>query len=110
MARQRPRAGLLRNYITIQEPTETNTNGERTLTWSEYKTCWAAVIPVSGREWFDGQQTNSEVTHRIRTRYLSGVTTKMRITWDSRTFAIQSVINMDEGKHWLEIMAVEQVD
>lgn len=110
MARQRPRVGAMRNYITIEESTETNTTGERTLTWAEYKSCWASVMPLNGTEKFNLQQTMAEVTHRIRTRYLAGVTPKMRITWDSRTFNITSVINLDEGNHWLEILAVEQVD
>ena len=110
MARQRPRVGAMRNYITIEESTETNTTGERTLTWAEYKSCWASVMPLDGKEKFNLQQTMAEVTHRIRTRYISGVNPKMRITWGSRTFNITSVINLDEGNHWLEILAVEQVD
>ena len=51
----------------------------------------------------------TEVTTRFRIRYLAGVKAAMRISFASRTFDIQSVINPDERNRELHLMAVEVI-
>ena len=103
------RAGRMRQRITIQQTTESRTSsGAVTDSWGTYATVWADVIPVSGKEKFAAQEHHSEVTHRFRIRYNSGVTTKMRISYDSRIFNIRSVINLDERNRTTEMIAVEE--
>lgn len=91
------RAGELRHRITIQRATETqDAFGAVVQTWSTFATLWAGVEALSGREFFAAQQVNAQVSHRIRIRYLSGVTPKMRVVFGSRTFNIEVV--MDDGR------------
>jgi len=104
-------AGRLNKQITIQQVTETkNSFGEVSEAWSTYNTVWAEIKPISGKEYFNAESVQSEVTHKIKTRYLSGITTKMRISYDSRVFDIETVINIDERSRYIEMMCTENVD
>jgi SPP1 family predicted phage head-tail adaptor len=102
------RSGPLRHQIVIEEVTETRDSyGGVVETWSTFATVWASVGPIIGREYFASQQVQSEVTHKIRIRYLSGVTTKMRVAFDSRVFNIESVLNVDERDTEMVLMVTE---
>ena len=104
------RAGRLRHRVTIQDYTESqNTFGEVTKNWTDYATVWAAVEPVKGREFWESQQINAEITTKVTLRYLAGVKPKMRILHDTRIFEIDSVINVDERNRELQLLVKEMV-
>lgn len=85
------RAGQLRHRITIEEVTETQSStGEVQESWSTFAERWAEMIGISGDERFAGEQFHGEVDHAFRIRHLDGVTTKMRINYDSRIFDIKA--------------------
>lgn len=77
--------------------------------WDDFKTVWAAIDPVSGREFYAAEQSQSEVSHKLRCRYFPGVKTEMRILFGSRKFKILSVINWREANEEYLIMAKELV-
>jgi len=105
------RAGRLRHKVTIQDYTESqNTFGEVTKNWTDYATVWAAVEPVKGREFWESQQINAEITTKVTLRYLAGVKPKMRILYDTRIFEIDSVINVDERNRELQLLVKEMVE
>ncbi|MCI0349391.1 MAG: phage head closure protein [Acidobacteriales bacterium] len=102
------RAGTLRQRISIEQPAETqNDFNEPVVTWSLYATRWAEVVPLSGEERLIAQQVNAEVTHRVRLRYLAGVTTKMRIVHKGRVLDINTILNQDERRAMLELLCKE---
>ncbi len=104
------RIGQLKHRITFQAVTAAeNSLGESVETFSTYKTLWAAIWPVSASEQIRSGQEGMNISHRIRVRYDSGITHGMRITYGSRTFKIRSVINPDEKKAMLDILAVEEL-
>ncbi len=74
------RAGDLRHRVTIQQLTTTrDAEGVTTETWTNVATVWAAVEPLQGREYFQAQAVNAEVTTRVRIRYRAGIVPTMRI-------------------------------
>ena len=76
------RAGSFDRRIIIEQKNEVadTTYGGSTWTWETYKTLWAAVKPYSrGIEYFDGGAVRSEKTIVFQVRYITGITTKMRI-------------------------------
>ena len=102
------RAGRMRQKVTIQQLADTqDAQGGRSETWTTYQEVWAAITPLRGREYFAADQAQSRVTHTIRCRWLTGVTPKMRIVLDSRTFRIQSAINEEERDIILLLMCEE---
>ena len=103
-------AGSLRHRITIQSVTETeDTFGGTTEVWGTHATVWASIEPLSGRELLQAQQVQAEVTHRVRCRYVSGVTSKMRVLYGARYFNIITPINPEERNRELALMCKELI-
>ena len=85
--------GQLRERVTVQQPTRTTADlGESQLSWSTYATRWASVEGVSSREALQFGQQQVEITHKVRMRYLDGLTAQMRLQWRSRTLDVVSVL------------------
>lgn len=104
-------AGRLRQRVRIQEPVDAqNGLGEMIRAWSTVATVWAAVEPLRGREFFDAEQVQAEISHRVRLRYRPGVDATMRVLFGSRVFQIQSVIDVDERRRELQLMCREMPD
>jgi len=83
--------GRMDKLITIQEwgadsPAQ-DAYGAPSGTWATYATRWAEKIDKSGREFFTGG-TVGEATCMWKTYYIDGLTTKMRISYDSEYYDI----------------------
>lgn len=106
------RSGALTKKISIEEITGTarTSSGDVTETWAERSAPFAAIEPINGREYFAASQVQAENTVRFRIRYESGLTTKMRILYNTNYYDIHSIINAREGNDELILMAVEYVD
>lgn len=104
-------AGRLDKRVTIQSMTAArNAIGEPVHTWADVATVWGAVEPVQGREFWEQQQVQSEVTTRIRIRYLAGVTAAMRVTYAGRIYNIRSVIDPRERHDEMQLMCATGVN
>jgi SPP1 family predicted phage head-tail adaptor len=85
--------GKLRERVTVQIASgATNTLGETVLTWSDSSAVWASVEGVSAREALLAGQQDTSVTHKVRMRYLPGLTSQHRFSWRSRTLEIVSLL------------------
>ena len=86
-------AGKLRERVTVQQASESrNALGETVLSWATFAERWASVEGVSSRELLQYGQQQIEVSHRVRMRWLSGLTQSMRIVWRGRTLEIVSLL------------------
>lgn len=85
--------GKLRERVTIQQASESrNAMGETVLSWSDLTTVWASVEGVSAREALALGQQDITVTHRVRMRFLSLLTARMRFRWRNRFLNIVSLL------------------
>lgn len=85
--------GKMRERVTVQIASgATNALGETVLTWSNSTAVWASVEGVSAREALEAGQQETTITHRVRVRYLPGLTQQMRFAWRSRTLNIVSLL------------------
>ena len=101
--------GKMRHRITFQRPaTDKDRLGGYTGEWIDVVTTWAQISPVSGKEYFS-QMREITVSHRIYCRYRDGITPRMQIKFDERTFRILSVINWEERNEGLTIMCEELI-
>ena len=86
-------AGSLRERVTVQQASESrNALGETVLSWATFAERWASVEGVSSREALAAGQQDVTITHRVRMRYVSGMTQSMRFSWRSRTLQIVSLL------------------
>lgn len=87
------RPGELRERVTVQIASgSTNTLGETVLSWSDSTAVWASVEGVSSREQLTAGQNQIAISHRVRMRYLPGLTQSMRFSWRSKTLEIVSLL------------------
>lgn len=63
------------NGDTWQDPN----NGETRQEWQEVATVWAAIEPLSAREFIQSQATQAQITARIVIRYRDGLDSSMRL-------------------------------
>jgi SPP1 family predicted phage head-tail adaptor len=103
------KACKLKRSVTIEQRTEVqNSTGEVEWTWTTLATVRAAVEPLRGQEYFASHQLQSSTNVRIRIRYISGVTPKMRVKYGVRYFEIEGVIDPEERHRELQLMCVER--
>jgi len=85
--------GKLRERVTVQQATQSrNSLGEAVMSWADWQTVWASVEGVSAREALDAGQQEVTITHRVRLRYLTGLTQTMRLSWRGRTLNIVNLL------------------
>lgn len=90
-------SGELNKKLSLQAPTVTrDTDGAEIITWATLTTVWGSINPISGKEYWQAQQVNSELTHNIKIRYRSGLNTKMRFLYGNRIFNILTIVNPTE--------------
>ncbi len=106
-------SGRLRHQIVIEESVETaDGQGGFTTGWQNFATVWAevkAVRSAGSHEAVQDHQVQGVDRYRFTIRPLAGVTSKMRISYDSRLFNIRSVLDLDGTGRFLEILAEEGV-
>jgi SPP1 family predicted phage head-tail adaptor len=98
-----------RHRITFEKEVKTS-DGHKgfTVTWQPVAVAWASIEPLSGREYFFAHQITTEVTHRIRIRYREDLNTKMRIILGERVFSIESMIDIEECRCFMELLCKEE--
>lgn len=102
-------AGQLRERIVVQQANESrNRLGETTYAYSTFAEVWASVTGVTAREFLLANTQQTEITHRIRMRFLAGLTSQMRISWRGRTLQIISVLE-HENRSVHELICTETV-
>ncbi len=102
--------GRLRERVTIQQSTERrNPLGETTMAWATFVERWASVQGISAREFLLTGQQQTEITHRVRLRYVDGLTSQMRILWRGRVLEIASALeHNNRSEH--ELLCTERVE
>lgn len=98
----------LRHRITFQKfTTVVNENGFETEVWEDYKTVWASVSNLTGREYYEAAAVQREETVKFTIRYLTGLTTDMRILFQDKQYNITSIDNIKYENKYIEIKALE---
>ncbi len=101
--------GDMRHRITFQKEVKT-VDGSKgfTVAWQDVISVWASVGPLSGREYFQSHQIKAEITHRVKIRYRTDITVKMRIKHRDRVLEIESILDKKERREELEIFCREE--
>jgi len=106
-------AGTLNKRIKISQlvtgSPATDEFGAPNTSWEELDTVWAAVEPISGREFWAQQQVQSEITAKIRIRYRDDVAVGMKTEYNNKTYMIKNIIDYQEGHKELLLMCTEGV-
>lgn len=87
-------AGKLRHKVTVEQLViNINSYGEQDpAQWVPFAEVWAAIEPLSGREFLAASQTQSSVTCRITIRALEGLLPSMRISHRGKVYNIAAIL------------------
>jgi SPP1 family predicted phage head-tail adaptor len=88
------RAGTLRHRVHVQHKAETRDQyGGVVAGWATFAASVpAAILPISGREFFAAEAQQSEVTAKIVMRQLDGLLTSMRIVHNGQQYNIRAIL------------------
>ena len=104
------RAGRLRHRVQIQSGTETaDAVGQPVTTWATTRTVWAAIEPLTGREFQEAQRTDSDITHTVTIRGNIAADVEKRLLFGTRVLNIESVLDKDERGITKQLMCKEDV-
>lgn len=80
--------GKLDQWVTIAQPSVTNSFGSVTESYSTVATVRARVISEKGTEAFESARVNAREKIRVQMRYRSDITNKWRLTWMGQNYNI----------------------
>lgn len=102
------KAEELKHRITLQLfTTVVNENGFEVETWGDFKTLWASVTNLHGREYFAAAAVKAENTVKFTIRYTEGIDESMRILFKGKQYNISSIDNIKYDNKFIEIKAME---
>lgn len=102
------RAGLLRHRVSLQHQVsqQNPVTGEIAQAWVEFAPAWAAIEPLSARDFMAAQASQSEASGRITIRYRPGVLPTMRILHRANIYTIigQPLPDKNSGLEYLTLL------
>lgn len=100
--------GELRHRITLQKFTTTvNENGFEEESWIDFKTVWASISNLHGREYFEAAAVQKENTVKFTVRYIKDLDTSMKILFRNKQYNIIQIDNIKYENRFIEIKALE---
>lgn len=92
-------SGNLRHRVTIQSYSTTqSSSGQPVKQWSDVASVRAHVYSISGREFFQADQVNSEANKKVVIRFRDGLDTSMRVLHDRKVYEIKAVLNQENRR------------
>jgi len=109
------RAGLLTQRVTLERPVETRDPnfGTAVKAWQPVATVWAAVDPISGRDYLANREPGAELTVRVRVRHspeVAAASPKWRVNLGgtpARLLQVDAVINPRSANTELQLMCTD---
>lgn len=77
-------------------------------TFTDGDDVWAAVNTVDGKTFFDGVNTDVNITHEFYIRYDATVTAETWVEMDDRRFDILRTNDLDERQDFMQLICVER--
>jgi SPP1 family predicted phage head-tail adaptor len=117
MSRVRVNSGKYRHVVTFQKMGENKSSyggnaRNNNTNWMDAKQMRVGIFPISGKDIFEKEYVNSEITHKIHVRYdpTFVIDSSMRILFGSRIFDIISPpINYQEKNVELQLLCKERL-
>lgn len=98
----------MKHRITLQRFSSlVNENGFETEIYENYRTVWAAISNLSGKEYFEAAAVQREKTVKFLIRATSDVDETMRILFQGNHYNITSIDNIQYENKYIEIKAME---
>lgn len=103
--------GEFKHRITIKRLiTEVNENGFEVETYETYKTLWAKITNLHGKEYFEAAAIQKEKTVKFIFRAVKGIDETMKIDFNGKLYDITFIDNIKYENKYMEVKALEVDD
>lgn len=103
--------GRLNKRVDIYGYTQIQTElGASKMVLTKRATVWAELRPVRGTEFLEYYREANALQFKVTMRYRSDLTEKDVLVYDGRQFEINSIINIMEGRVYMEVYCTESKD
>jgi len=100
--------GEFKHRITLQVLSSlVNDNGFESENYEDFKTVWAKVTNLHGKEYFEAAAIQKEKTVKFIIRAIKGLDETMRILFQGKTYNITFIDNIKYENRYIEIKALE---
>jgi SPP1 family predicted phage head-tail adaptor len=96
----------MRHRVTVQQLSHSrDALGQESEDWTAVATRWAFVEPLRGAENYQRSGETTQIDYKVTLRHEEGlVTTERRLVYGALILDIESVINIHEKDHTIEVM------
>jgi SPP1 family predicted phage head-tail adaptor len=98
---------MLKHRLKILIPKRSQVGIANKLEYTQIATVWGKIQTLTGRERFDNNATEAEVTHIITIRYRANIRADQRFRYKDRDFRVIFNDNIMEEDKTLKIKCVE---
>lgn len=103
--------GRLNKRVSIYRYAETETAlGGTRAELKPVATVWAELRPVRGTEFLEYYREANALQYKVTMRWRSDLTEKDVLVFEGRQFEINSIINIMEGRTYMEVYCTESKD
>ena len=102
--------GKMRYRVKVERATNTrDAGGGLSQTFSPVTTIFANIKPKNTNSIYRQGILQEKVTHEITISYMKNIDTNSKITYGTRQFAVNGIINVDERDRFLTLLCEEGV-
>ena len=103
--------GRLNKRVSIYSYMEIETSlGASKTVLKKTASVWAELRPVRGTEFLEYYREANALQYKVTIRWRKGLTEKDVLVFEGRQFEINSIINIMEGKSYMEVYCTESKD
>jgi len=102
--------GKMRYKVKVERATNTrDAGGGLAQSFGSVATIYANIKPKNANSVYRQGMLQEKVTHEITIRYMKNIDTNSKITFGTRSFAINGIINVDERDRFLTLLCEEGI-
>lgn len=102
--------GKMRYKVKVERATNTrDAGGGLSQAFSSVATIYANIKPKSANSAYRQGMLQEKVTHEITIRYMKNIDTNSKITYGTRSFAVNGIVNVDERDRFLTLLCEEGI-
>jgi len=102
--------GKMRYRVKVERATNTrDAGGGISQAFNPVTFIYANIKPTSATSSYRQGMVQEKVTHEVTIRYMTNIDTNSRITFGTRQFAINGIINVDERDRFLTLLCEEGI-
>ena len=102
--------GKMRYRVKVERATNTrDAGGGLSQDFNPVTTIYANIKPKNANSVYRQGMLQEKVTHEITIRYMKNIDTNSKITFGTRSFAVNGIINVDERDRFLTLLCEEGI-